>query len=312
TKEQPENMEVRRRWLVARSGLADVLKETGEFQQSIPIYEQNIKDTEEAVKIAPNDLKLNRFLAIAYGGYSGVLFITGDTTKALEYILKSQVVTNRISKENPDDTDLLRNVGVVAEAVVRTATELGNNSLVETNAKTDIDVMGKISKDDAENMEAKYDVASAHNNYADFLEKNNRWQESFEHRQKILEAIIPLEKNENNPELYAADFFEFYAKFAYVCTKLGNKELANKYLTKVEILNFQIEKTSGETQNLYSNVFISLGNTYLDLGNKEKAKFWFKKAVETWQNLQKSNKLYPNQIKNLTLAEQKLNQLRKL
>lgn len=308
TKEQPENMEVRRRWLVARSGVADVLKETGEFNASIPIYEQNIKDTEEAVKIAPNDLKLNRFLAIAYGGYSGVLFITGDTKKALEIILKSQTVTNRISQENPDDTDLLRNVGVVAEAVVRTATDLGNNQLVETNAKTDIEVMEKIAKDDAENMEAKYDVASAHNNYADFLEKNNRWQEAFEHRQKVLDAIVPLEKNEDNPELYTADFFEFYSKFAHVAAKLGKKDLAQKYLQKAENLNFQIEKTSVETQNLYANDFVSLGDAYQILGDREKAKTYYAKAFETWQNLQKTNKFYPNQTKNLNLTEQKLNQ----
>ena len=132
TKEQPENMEVRRRWLVARSGLADVLKETGEFQKSIPIYEQNIRDTEEAVKIAPQDIKLNRFLAIAYGGYAGVLFVMGETNKALEFILKSQTVSRRLSNENPDDTDLIRNVAVSCESAGRFASEIGNNPLADS------------------------------------------------------------------------------------------------------------------------------------------------------------------------------------
>ena len=305
TKEQPENMEVRRRWLVARSGLADVLKETGEFQKSIPIYEQNIKDTEEAVKIAPQDIKLNRFLAIAYGGYAGVLFVMGETNKALEFILKSQTVSRRLSNENPDDTDLLRNVAVSCESAGRFASEIGNNPLAESNALEDIRIMEKIAKDDAENLEAQYDVASAHNNYADFLEKNNRLNEAFEHRQKVLEAIVPLEKNENNPELYAADFFEFYAKFALIAAKLGKKELAQKYCEKAESLNFQIEKTSGETQNLYANDFVSLGNVYQMLENKQKAKNSYAKAVETWKNLQTTGKFYPNQAKNLAEAEQK-------
>jgi serine/threonine protein kinase len=306
TREKPEDMDTRRRWLVARSGLADVLKETGEFARSIPLYEQNIKDTEEAVRLAPNDLKLNRFLAIAYGGYAGVLWVTGDSPKALEFILKSQTVTNRLSAENPDDTDLLRNVGVVSESVVRIASDLANNALVEPNAKTDIDVMEKISRGDAENMEAKYDVASAHNNYADFLEKNDRWKEAFEHRQKVLEAILPLEKKENNPELYTADFFEFFAKFARAAAKSGKPELALKYCAKAEGLDFRIEKTSVETQNLYANDFVALGDAFTNLGDRDKARAWYKKAVETWQSLQTSGKFYPNQTKNLAAAAEKL------
>ena len=288
--------------------MADVLKETGEFQQSIPIYEQNIKDSEQAVKIAPNDIKLNRFLGIAYGGYSSVLFITGETEKALENLLKAQTIARQLSMENPDDTDLYRNIGVSCEGICKFAAESGNNSLAQTNALEGIQIMEKIAKDDADNLEAKYDVASLHNTYSDFLEKNNRWQEAFEHRNKVLETIVPLEKNENNPELYTADFFEFYAKFARVSAKLSKKDLAAKYCQKAENLNFQIEKTSGETQNLYANDFVSLGDAYFDLGNKEKAKSWFAKAVETWQNLQKANKFYPNQAKNLAEAEKRLTQ----
>ncbi len=82
--------------------------------------------------------------------------------------------------------------------------------------------------------------------------------------------------------------------------------MAEKYIQKAESLNFQIEKTTCEVQNLYPRDFVALGDAYTILGTKLKAKSNYQKAVETWQNLQTSGKLYPNQLKNLAEASEKL------
>jgi len=304
-RENPTDFDIRRRWLVTRNGYADVLRESGNLAETIPIYEQNLADTQAAVRAAPDDVKLNRFLAIAYGSYSLAMAQQNETEKALELMLKSQEVSRRLANENTDDTEAFRNFGVSCESVGRFASALGQTELAETNAKENVRIMEKIAKDDAENLEAKYDVASSNNNYADFLEKNNRLREAFELRQKVLEAIAPLEKNEDNPDLYTADFFEFYANFALTSAKLGKKDLALKYLEKAENLDFQIEKATGEVRNLYTVDFVTLGDAFADLGNQEKARNWYRKAVETWQNLKKENKFYPVQSANLAAAIEK-------
>ncbi|MET0753491.1 MAG: serine/threonine-protein kinase [Pyrinomonadaceae bacterium] len=304
TKERPDDFDVRRRWLVARSGYADALRESGELEKSLPLYEQNLKDTQAAVQAAPDDVRLKRFLGIAYGGLSTARFQNDEAEKALDLILELRRIAPGVPSE--ENSYEFRNYAVWCEGVGRMAAFLGRNELAETNAREDIRIMEKIAKDDSENLEADYDVASAHNNYADFLEKNNRWQEAFEHRQKVLEAIVPLEKNEDNPELYTADFFEFYAKFARVAAKLKRLDLAGKYIEKAESLNFQIEKSTGEVQNLYALDFAHLGEAFQILGDREKAKTSYAKAVETWKKLSAEGKLYPNQKSNLAEIEQKL------
>jgi tetratricopeptide (TPR) repeat protein len=158
-------------------------------------------------------------------------------------------------------------------------------------------------------MEAKYDVASAHNNYADLLEKSGRAKEALTHRQIVLEAIVPLEKKENNPELYTADFFEFYAKYAAAAAKLGQKDIARKYCEKAEALNFNIAQTSVETKNLYGRDIVLLGNAYLALGEKAKAKASYQTVLDTWNELKTTEKIYPSLNGDLAALEQTLRAL---
>ncbi|MBX7170051.1 MAG: serine/threonine protein kinase [Pyrinomonadaceae bacterium] len=307
-KENPSDPDIRRRWLVARNGYTEVLRESGELEKSLPLYDQILNDTIAATREFPSDVRLQRFIAVVYGSYARGLFQHEDKKKALEYILIAKDIGEKALAVDPSNTYTFRGNGVTCEAITKYASAIGNNDLAETNGLEGIQIMEKVSKDDPENLEANYDVASLHNTFSDFLEDNNRLQEAFKHRQKVLEAILPLEKNEDNPDLYTADFFEFYCKFARIAARLGKKELAGIYVQKAENLNFQIEKTTGEVQNLYSNNFVALGETYQFLGNQEKAKANFAKAVETWKNLQTNGRLYLNQVKNLTEAEQKLKQ----
>ena len=88
TKERPDDFEVRRRWLIARSSYADALRESGELQKSLPLYEQNIKDTENAIQEAPNDVKLNRFRGIAYGAFALASLQNNDAEKSLALSLE--------------------------------------------------------------------------------------------------------------------------------------------------------------------------------------------------------------------------------
>src|SRR6185369_17660100 len=131
---------IRRRWLVTRSGYASVLRESGNLEETIPIFEQNLKDTQTALQDAPNDLKLNRFEAIAYGDYSLSMYANNEIEKALELILKSQEISRRLSNETPNDMDLFRNFGVSCEGVGRFASYLGKNELAETNAKENVQI----------------------------------------------------------------------------------------------------------------------------------------------------------------------------
>ena len=84
-------------------------------------------------------------------------------------------------------------------------------------------VSPQIAKDDAENLEAKYDAASLNNTYADVLEKNNRWQEAFEHRQKVLDAIVPLEKMKIILNFTRLIFFSSIVNLPALPPNLGKK-----------------------------------------------------------------------------------------
>jgi eukaryotic-like serine/threonine-protein kinase len=306
--EKPSDAEVRRLWLISRRGYSDVLREAGELEKSLPLYEQNLAFMLAALRDFPDDIKLRRFSAGVYGNYALALFLHDEQEKAFENQMIAKDIAEKMNAFLKDDISAVRGIGAACEDATKYASAIGNNALAESNAVQGIGIMEKISKDDAENLEAKYDVASLHNTYADFLEKNNRWQEAFENRQKSLDAIAPLEKNADNPDYYTAEFFSFYSKFALTAAKLGKKDLAEKYIQKAESLIFQIEKTTAEVQNLYPVNFVALGDAYTILGDKDKAKSYYQKAVETWQNLQTNGKLYPNQTKNFAAANEKLKQ----
>ena len=101
-----------------------------------------------------------------------------------------------------------------------------------------------------------------HNTYADFLEKNNRWQEAFEHRQKSLDAIAPLEINaETIPITTSAEFFSFYSKFARAAAHLGKKDLAEKYIRKAESFEFPNRKNNLPKCKIFiQRDFVALGD----------------------------------------------------
>ena len=304
--DNPSDADVRRRWLSARNGYAEVLRESGELEKSLPLYEQILNDTLAAGREFPADVRMQRFIAVIYGSYAIGLFQNGENQKAVEYVLNAKSAGQKAYEADTTNVYAFRGIGVSCEGIAKYASEIGNNSVAESNGLEGIQIMEKVAKEDAENLEAQADVASLHNTFADFLEKNNRFPEAFEHRQKSLNAVALLEKNEENPELYTADFFEFYSKAARNAVKLGKKDLAKKYVEKAESLNFQIEKTTGEIRNVYANNLIALGDAYFDLNDKKKADFWYAKAAETWRNLQSSGKLYPKKKKNLNYIEAKL------
>ncbi len=307
--ENPTDVDVRRRILVARNGYAEVLRESGELEKSLPLYEQNLKDTLAALSEFNDEIRLKRFSTIAYGSYAIALFQHEEGAKALEYNLISKEIGQKIAAADPNDSYAFGGVGKACGGITTYASAVGSNLLAESNALEGIKIMEKVAADDAENLEAKYDVASGQDIYADFLEKNNRLQEAFAHRQKALEFIAPLEKAGNNPDYFIAEFFSFYSKSARAAAKLGKRDLAENYTQKAENLNFQIEKTTGEVQNLYTNNLVALGDAYYDLGDKEKAKSRYQKAVETWRDLQTAGRLYTNQTKNLNAVGAKLAKL---
>jgi tetratricopeptide (TPR) repeat protein len=141
------------------------------------------------------------------------------------------------------------------------------------------------------------------------LEKSGRAKEALEHRRMVIDAIAPLEKKENNPDLYTADFFEFYAKYAATAAALGDKDAARKYCEKAESLDFEIAKTSAETKNLYGRDLVLLGNAYLALGEKARARAAYQKAFDTWNELKASGKFYPLLNGELAALEQTLRAL---
>lgn len=202
-KENPSDADIRRRWLVARNGYAEVLRESGDLENSLPLYNEMLNDTIVAVRNFPGDIKLQRLIAVAYGSYSRGLAQHEENEKALEYILLAKEIGQKAFEADTSNMYAYRGIGVSCEAVTKVASNVGNNSLAESNIIEGIRIMEKIAADDANNL-------------------------------------------------------------------------------------------------------VTLADAYADLGNKDKAQNWYKKAVETWQNLQKENKFYPNQNKNLLAAQEKL------
>jgi len=309
--ENPTDAEIRRLWLISRRGYSDVMREAGELERSLPLYEQNLNLMLAALQDFPDDIKLRRFSAGIYGNYALALFLHDEKQKAFDNQMIAKGIAEQMNAVLKDDVSAVRGIGASCEDATKYAMALGNNSVAESSALEGIAIMERIAKDDAENLEAKYDAASLHNTYAKFLEQNNRWREALEQRQKVLETIAPVEKNKENPDWYTAEFFEFYARAALAAAKLGQREKAENYLARAQRLDFDITKGTSEVRNIYSVDLVAIGDTLVELGRKQDGINWYKKAVEVWSTLQTSDRFYPINAKNLADAKSKIDAVSK-
>ena len=132
--EKTSDAEVRRLWLISRRGYSDVLREAGELEKSLPLYEQNLVFMLAALRDFPDDIKLKRFSAGVYGNYALALFLHDEKEKAFENQMIAKDIAEKMNIYLANDTSAVRGIGASCEDATKYASAIGNNAVAESSA----------------------------------------------------------------------------------------------------------------------------------------------------------------------------------
>jgi len=184
-----------RRWFaIALSDEANILSALGDNRKAFEKYQQSQLLLEQVVKAEPDNLNLQRDLAVSYNRVGDMHLNSGDNAAALKAYQESLAIRKKLAELDSNHTEWQRGLSVSYERVGDMHEKSGDNAAALKAYQESLAIRKKLVELDPKHTEWQRDLSVSHNKVGDMHVKTGdnaaalkAYQESLAIRKRLAE-----------------------------------------------------------------------------------------------------------------------------
>lgn len=286
----PESDDLRIAYLKTKFEIAETYSHNNQFSVAAGMLREIITALEQLDLTQPETRQLS---ARIYSQLGNALSWDGKQPEAEIEMTKAVAIADRLAAENPNDTNIRQSVYKVY-ILASSIYEDNNYEMSLHFARRALNTAEKAVASDAADVLAKYDLAKSFSRVGIISSLLKRHGEAVLNLEKSEKIFLELLEREPTNQGYQRDLGVLYTRFGDVKQEQNDLPGSLKAFQKSAdyfARAFQSdEKNTLDRRNLAQSLK-SIGNVYMKLADKKKAKENFQRALEILNQLQAQNAL---------------------
>lgn len=284
------SFELQTAYLEVQIELAEMYVYLNKYSEAVPILRKAIAGLDQ---LDPNHREVQRLLAKSYSNLGNALSWDDKQPEAEREMEKAVTIAESLAAKYPNDTSLLRGVWrtfILASSIY----ENNKDEIALQFAQKAMKTAERAVATDAADTQAKQNLAKSFSRLGIAFALLNKLPEAVTNLEKAEKLHLELLEREPTSRGYRHDLGTLYTRVGDTKQKQrdlqGSLKAFQKSAELFELAFQGDEKNLLDRRNLAQSLK-SVGNVYLELGEKEKAKVSFQRALEILNQLKAQNAL---------------------